>query len=262
MTGISFDQVHVVFESDRGSVEAIREASASAPSGTFVSVIGPSGCGKSTLLDIASGLLSPTSGSAAFAGETITGPRSDMAMVFQEAALLPWRSLLDNVAFGLEVAGKSKSDRREIARDFIQMVGLGGFENQRPHELSGGMRQRAAIARALAVQPALLLMDEPFGALDQQTREHLGQELTGIWERTRPSVLFVTHDIHEAILLSDEVWVMGHRPSTIVDRVTVDLERPRRPEVVTTDSFAALSNRLWETLRAESLKSFAGGPAT
>jgi NitT/TauT family transport system ATP-binding protein len=251
--GIVLDAVGVTYDTRDGSgVEAVRDASGIIPDGTFVSVIGPSGCGKSTLLDVVGGLLKPRRGRVVINGEPVTGPRRDTAMVFQDDSTLHWRTVLSNVAFGLEVAGVGRKEREAVARDIISLVGLGGFEDRHPRELSGGMRQRVAIARALVMDPRILLMDEPFGALDQQTRMFMGQELLRVWDETNKSVLFVTHDIQEAVYLSDEVWVMSARPSIIRDKVVVDLDRPRGPEAMNCPRFHELTTRIWETLRVES----------
>jgi NitT/TauT family transport system ATP-binding protein len=172
-------------------------------------------------------------------------------MVFQEDSTLHWRTVLENVALGLEVAGVPRRARLERTREMIRLVGLTGFEDHRPRQLSGGMKQRVAIARALAVDPRMLLMDEPFGALDQQTRLHIGRELTRIWEVARKSVMFVTHDIQEAVLLSDEVWVMSRRPSKLKATITIDLERPRPTDVVKSPQFHDYVDQLWDLLKVE-----------
>lgn len=254
-TGIRLEDVGVTYDTKDGEgVEAVRSASGHIPDGRFVSVIGPSGCGKSTLLDVVGGLLKPRRGGVVIDGEPVTGPRRDTAMVFQDDSTLHWRTVLSNVAFGLEVAGVKKKQRELAARDIINLVGLKGFENKHPRELSGGMRQRVAIARALVVDPRILLMDEPFGALDQQTRVFMGRELLRVWDETRKSVLFVTHDIQEAVYLSDEVWVMSARPSIIKTKVIVDLDRPRGPETMNSKRFHELTDQVWEVLRVESDK--------
>jgi NitT/TauT family transport system ATP-binding protein len=242
--------------------EAIADVTASVPTGRFVSVIGPSGCGKSTLLDLVGGLLAPTRGAVHVHGEPVTGPRRDTAMVFQEDSTLHWRTVLDNVAFGLEVARVPRARRHERARHFIDLVGLRGFEQHRPRQLSGGMKQRVAIARALAVEPRLLLMDEPFGALDQQTRMLLAGELLRIWSGTGASVLFVTHDIQEAVYLADEVWVLSHRPAVVKEVVPVDLGRPRAPEAMLLPRFHELADHLWQLLKVEAEKALAAGAQT
>ncbi|WP_113699962.1 ABC transporter ATP-binding protein [Nonomuraea lactucae] len=245
------DEVRMTYVSEGRTTVAIENASGTVRKGRFVSIIGPSGCGKSTLLDIVAGLTRPTSGQVRIGGESVTSPRRDFPMVFQDDSTLHWRTVLDNVALGLEIAGVPKAERRARARDILGVVGLRGFEHHRPRQLSGGMRQRVAIARALVMEPAMLLMDEPFGALDQQTRTLVGIELLRIWEETRTSVLFVTHDIREAVTLSDEVWVMSRRPSTILDVVHVDLPRPRDTDVLRSAQFEGYVGVLWDLIQAE-----------
>jgi NitT/TauT family transport system ATP-binding protein len=248
---VSFEDVGMSFDSGEVVTEAIKSVSGRIDDGRFVSVIGPSGCGKSTLLDIVGGLQRPTSGRVSVAGEEVTGPRRDTAMVFQEDSTLHWRTVSENVTFGLEVAGVPSGERKQRAQEMIELVGLEGFEGHRPRQLSGGMKQRVAIARALVLDPRILLMDEPFGALDQQTRMFVGRELLRIWDETQKSVLFVTHDIHEAVFLSDEVWVMSHRPSVIKEVLQVDLERPRNDAALKDPRFHDYTGRLWELLSSE-----------
>jgi ABC-type nitrate/sulfonate/bicarbonate transport system ATPase subunit len=195
--------------------------------GEFVSIIGPSGCGKSTLLNLAAGLDEANGGAVYVDGTQVDGPGLDRGVVFQEFALFPWLTVLGNVAFGLRSKGLPASERNAIAQKYVQLVGLTGFESYHPYRLSGGMRQRVGLARALAIEPAALLMDEPFGALDAQTRETMQQALSEIWERTRKTVLFITHDIREAVYLSDRVLVLGGRPAKIVLEVKITLPRPR-----------------------------------
>jgi NitT/TauT family transport system ATP-binding protein len=195
--------------------------------GEFVSIIGPSGCGKSTLLNLAAGLDDANGGTVYVDGARVEGPGLDRGVVFQEFALFPWLTVLGNVAFGLRSKGISGAERDAIAKKYVQLVGLGGFESYHPYRLSGGMRQRVGLARALAIEPAALLMDEPFGALDAQTRETMQNALSQIWEQTRKTVLFITHDIREAIYLSDRVLVLSGRPSTLTMTLDVDLPRPR-----------------------------------
>jgi NitT/TauT family transport system ATP-binding protein len=193
----------------------------------FVSVLGPSGCGKTTLLRMIAGLDSATAGSIELDGEIIDSPSSRMAMIFQEYSLYPWRTVRDNVTFGLEIEGKKKPQAREVALKYLHLVGLDGFADRYPYELSGGMRQRVAVARALAIEPQILLMDEPFGALDAQTRNMLQKELLEIWEKTRKTVLFVTHSVDEAVYLSDRIIVLTPRPGRIRDIIENSLPRPR-----------------------------------
>ncbi|TQM66639.1 NitT/TauT family transport system ATP-binding protein [Actinomadura hallensis] len=248
---IRFEGLGLEYTTKAGPIQAIKNLTGTVPAGKFVSLIGPSGCGKSSLLDIASSLVRPTSGSMLVDGKEVREPRASTSMVFQEAALLPWRTILDNVAFPLEVRGVGKRARHDRARELLRTVGLEGFAEQRPNSLSGGMRQRAAIARALSTEPTLLLMDEPFGALDQQTRMIMCTQLTEIWEQFGCTVLFVTHDIGEAIALSDLVWVMSRRPGSIKREVVVDLPRPRAADLPTNPRFQELEAELWSLLREE-----------
>jgi NitT/TauT family transport system ATP-binding protein len=248
---VVLQDIGMTFNANGVHTEAIGCVNASVGRGRFISVIGPSGCGKSTLLDLVCGLQRPTSGSVFVRGALVKAPRTDTAMVFQEDSTLHWRTVRENVAFGLEVAGVGKRERRARAEEMIGLVGLKGFEDHRPRQLSGGMKQRVAIARALVSNPEILLMDEPFGALDQQTRWMVGRELTRIWDETRKSVLFVTHDIQEAVLLSDEVWVLSHRPSRVKEVMRVDLPRPRPDDVARSPEFHEYTIRLWDLLSEE-----------
>lgn len=245
---VELTAVSMTYVAGARKTEAIRSATGTVVEGAFVTVIGPSGCGKSTLLDLICGLQRPTSGRVLIAGEEVTGPRRDTAIVFQEDSTLHWRTVRENVAFGLEILGVGKRERFARADEMIELVELKGFENYRPRQLSGGMKQRVAIARALVMQPRMLLMDEPFGALDQQTRWMLGRELTRIWEETRNTVLFVTHDVQEAVLLSDEVWVMSRRPSDVTARIRIDLPRPRAADVMHDPRFNEYAVQLWDML--------------
>ncbi len=221
----------------------------------FITILGPSGCGKSTLLRIVAGLDRPTAGEVTLDGRRIEGPGADRGMVFQSYTLFPWLTVLDNVCFGLVERGLPRAQQLEIARDFIVKVGLRGFEQHYPKQLSGGMQQRTALARALANEPRMLLMDEPFGALDHQTRELMQELLLGIWEDQRKTVLFVTHDIDEAVFMGNRVVVMSARPGRIkLDRV-VPLAHPRHYSVKTTPEFVALKSELTEAVRAEVLAS-------
>lgn len=256
---VVFDNIGMTFQTSTGATQAVANVTGSIPEHKFVSVIGPSGCGKSTLLDMVGGLLKPTQGSVTIDGEQVTGPRQDTAMVFQEDSTLHWRSVLDNIAFGLEVRGMPKSERYDRARAMIKLVGLRQFEDHRPGQLSGGMKQRVAIARALAMEPRVLLMDEPFGALDQQTRQFVGRELLNIWQETRNRVLFITHDIQEAVYLSDEVWVMSARPSVVKEVVKVDLPRPRPDGTHALPRFREIQDHLWELVKVEAEKALGAG---
>jgi ABC-type nitrate/sulfonate/bicarbonate transport system ATPase subunit len=219
----------------------------------FITILGPSGCGKSTLLRIVAGLDSQTSGDVLLDGARIGGPGADRGMVFQSYTLFPWLSVLDNVCFGLRERGVPRATQLDAARGFIQKVGLTGFEHHYPKQLSGGMQQRTALARALANAPRMLLMDEPFGALDHQTRELMQELLLGIWEEQRKTVLFVTHDIDEAVFMANRVVVMSARPGRIKLDRRVDLPYPRHYSMKTTPEFARLKAELTENVRAEVL---------
>jgi NitT/TauT family transport system ATP-binding protein len=226
---IEIDRVTQIFQtSGRQNHLALSEISLAIEDGAFVSILGPSGCGKSTLLYIVGGFVSPTEGVAKVRGEPITGPGPDRGPVFQEFALFPWKDVLGNVMYGLRQQGVKRAEAEAQSRRLIEMVGLKGFESFYPKELSGGMRQRVAIARTLAYHPAVLLMDEPFGALDAHTRTRLQNDLLNIWERDRKTVLFVTHSVEEAVFLSDKVVVMTRAPGRIKVTVDIDLPRPRR----------------------------------
>jgi NitT/TauT family transport system ATP-binding protein len=216
----------------------------------FISIIGPSGCGKTTLLKIIDGLIPSDSGEILINGKKVTGPGPDRAVVFQTFALLPWRTVLGNVEFSLELRHIPKLERAAIAQDYLKRVGLADFEHHYPHELSGGMQQRAGLARALAVNPMILLMDEPFGAVDAQTRQLLQEELLDLWQRERKTVVFVTHSMDEAVYLSDRVVVMMPRPGRVAEILDVPLPRPRRPDEVRRDPrFVELTNYIWDSLK-------------
>jgi len=216
----------------------------------FVSLLGPSGCGKTTLIRIIAGLLPADCGEVLVNGQAVTVPGRDRCMVFQQFGLLPWRTVLSNVEFGLEIEGVPKDERSALAGQYLELVGLKGFERYYPHQISGGMQQRVGIARALSKKPDILLMDEPFGAVDAQTREQLQEELLKIWSRTDTTVVFVTHSIDEALYLSDRVVVMQARPGRIKEEVSVDLPRPRWEGDVKADPrFAQLRSQLRESLR-------------
>ena len=218
------------FEGRSGSVEALRPVDMDVAAGEFICLLGPSGCGKSTLLSIIAGLEPASNGNVWADGRKVHSPGTDRVLLFQEAALFPWLDVQRNVEFGLRQTGMSKKERAAVARHFIELVHLKGFERSYVHQLSGGMRQRVAIARALAIDPAVLLMDEPFGALDALTRDRLHAELESIWAATRKTVLFVTHNVREAVALGDRVLVFSPRPGRIVREFRVDLPRPRKLE--------------------------------
>jgi NitT/TauT family transport system ATP-binding protein len=230
---------------------AIKRADLAVEAGEFVSLLGPSGCGKSTLLDIISGLEKSSSGEVAIEGQRLSGPHPKMAMVFQQNSLFPWRTALANVEFGLLLQGVDAETRRRKALDMIQLVGLQEFADKYPSQLSGGMNQRLAIARALALDPDILLMDEPFGALDEQTRRLMGLELLRIQDRTHKTIVFVTHSIQEAIQLSDRILLMSMRPSVIREEIRVPLPHPRSMETLTTDVAKDIERRVWNVLMEE-----------
>ena len=245
------------FRSDRGVTVALHGVDLSINDNEFVALVGTSGCGKSTLLSIAAGLEEQDEGSVTIDGVAIEGPGLDRGVVFQSYTLLPWLTAVRNVEFALRAAGRSGAEAREIAHDHLQLVGLQGFENAYPAELSGGMKQRVAIARALAHDPEVILMDEPFGALDSQTRAVMQQLLLGIWEREHKTILFVTHDIDEALYLGEKVYVMSARPGRIIDTIAVDFAHPRSYELSTEPAFVELKRRIQHSLHAEVHKALA-----
>jgi len=243
----------VVFNARGAMVEAVSAVDLQVRPGEFVSLIGPSGCGKSTLLNIVAGFVEPTSGRVLVDGDPVRGPRSDRGVVFQQYSLFPWLSVRKNVEFGLKMKGIPASQRETQARTLLGLAGLLAFENHYPDQLSGGMKQRVGIVRALATRPQVLLMDEPFGALDAQTRTVMQEILTNMWQQFRISVLFVTHDIEESIFLSDRIYVMTARPGRIKAEIKVPLPRPRTPEMTYTPEFIALVQQLKGLIREESL---------
>lgn len=235
---------------DFGTIHVLQDVNLSIPNRQFHSLLGPSGCGKTTLLRIIAGLVQADAGSVAVDGDEVVAPRHNMAMVFQMAGLFPWKSLYDNVAFGLLARGAKPQEIREIVPHYIEMVGLKGFERALPYQLSGGMRQRAGLARAFAVSPEVLLMDEPFAAVDAQTRETLQAELLQLWEMERKTVVFVTHSIDEALILSDYIWVMGSKPGRIREGIPVAFDRPRNKEEIRLEpKFAVLRQHIGSLLR-------------
>src|SRR5499426_911734 len=236
---------------NRESVTALNNFTIEVAKGEFVSIVGPSGCGKSTFLNIVLGLIKPDTGEIRLNGRPITGPSQERAMVFQEFGLLPWRTVAANVELGLELKGVPAAERAERAMELIKLVGLAGFERHYPHELSGGMKQRVGLARALATEPEVLLMDEPFAALDAQTRDLMQAELMQIWERTKKTVLFVTHSIEEAAYLSDRVIIMTARPGRAKETLKIQLPRPRDYEMRLTPQFNDIKSRIWDVLKEE-----------
>jgi len=250
---IDIKNLGVVFNAGGNTVEAVSSVSMDVKPGEFVSLIGPSGCGKSTLLNIVAGFVKATSGDALLDGAAIRGPGSDRGVVFQQYSLFPWLSVRKNVEFGLKMKGVPAAQRVPQARTLLGLAGLLAFENHYPDQLSGGMKQRVGIVRALATSPQVLLMDEPFGALDAQTRVVMQEILTNMWQQFRISVLFVTHDIDESIFLSDKIYVMTARPGRIKAEIKVPLPRPRTPEMTYTPEFIGLVQQLKALIREESL---------
>jgi len=251
---ILVDKVSIGFEKRGRRTPVVTETSIEIAPGQFVSILGPSGCGKSTLLNSVAGYIPPASGQITVDGKAITGPGPDRGMVFQQYSLFPWKTVRENVAFGPRMLGRA--DAGMVADSFIEMVGLSKFAKRYPKELSGGMQQRVGIARALANYPSVLLMDEPFGALDSQTRHMMQESLLQIWAEFRTTVLFVTHDIEEAVFLGDRVLIMSASPGRIIADIEVDLPRPRAAALTDDCRFLQLRRRCHEHIRAESLKAF------
>ena len=249
---IELEKVSVRFTTDRGTITALDGIDLTVPKGGFLTLLGPSGCGKSTLLRVVADIIKPTTGTARVFGGYPSEARSrrDIGFVFQDAALLPWRTVLENVTLPLEVGGGAPAGRGRDPRELLELVGLGGWEKAFPHELSGGMRQRVSIARALVSSPRLLFMDEPFGALDEITRDRLNEELLSVWERTGTTILFVTHSIYEAAFLAQEVLLLAARPGRVRERVPVDLPMPRRIAMRETPEFVALVSHLRRVLES------------
>jgi len=248
---LDVDGLTMRFGTAEGEVTAIDNVSFDVAPGEFLAVIGPSGCGKSTLFNIIGGLLGGYGGSVTVGGETIAGPHRSIGMVFQEESTFPWRNVVDNVAFPLEIAGVPRRERLDRARRFVSMVGLDGFENRYPSELSGGMRQRVSMARTLASEPKILLMDEPFAALDEQTRLLLGDKVLQIQQQLQQTTLLITHNITEAVQLADRVLVMSFRPGRVKRIIAINLPRPRSSEIVSSDAFGHYVAQIWNDLREE-----------
>lgn len=255
MSRLVIDQVSREFPPVSGNtpMRALQPINITVGDNDFVTILGPSGCGKSTLLRIVAGLDNPTTGRVLLDDRPVTRPGPDRGMVFQSYTLFPWLTVVENVAFGLREKGIAQKERQEVSRLWLERVGLTNFADHYPKQLSGGMQQRTAIARALANEPSILLLDEPFGALDNQTRALMQELLLGIWERERKTVLFVTHDIEEAIFLASRVVVMSARPGRIKAEVNVDLPHPRHYTIKTSPEFSALKARLTEEIRVEAV---------
>jgi len=245
------DDVSKTFDTPEGPLVAVDRISFTVAPGEFLAVIGPSGCGKSTLFNMIGGLLEDYDGRITVAGETVSGPHAAIGMVFQEESTFPWRTVIENVGFPLEIAGQAKAERREQAKKFIKLVGLDGFENRYPSELSGGMRQRVSMARTLASQPKILLMDEPFASLDEQTRLLLGDKVLAIQQQLKQTTLLITHNITEAVQLADRILVMTYRPGRLKRMVEIKLPRPRSSEIVSSEAFGRYVAQIWSDLREE-----------
>jgi NitT/TauT family transport system ATP-binding protein/sulfonate transport system ATP-binding protein len=253
---LAIENVSRTFPGTHGGqpVKALQPTNLSVAANDFITILGPSGCGKSTLLRIVAGLDTPSTGRVLLDAREVTRPGPDRGMVFQSYTLFPWLTVADNIAFGLREKGTPEKERREIVASYVDLVGLRGFENHWPKQLSGGMQQRTAIARALANDPEILLLDEPFGALDNQTRGLMQELLLGIWEKRQKTVLFVTHDIEEAIFMASRVIVMSARPGRIKSDVAVDLPHPRHYTIKTSPEFSSLKARLTEEIRVEAMR--------
>ncbi len=252
MTGPKLEVSHLskgFLRASSGAMPVLDDLSLAVADLEFVAIVGPSGCGKSTLLRIVDGLIPPDSGTIRLNGALVNGPGHGRGMVFQSFDLFPWRTAIGNVEFGLEMKNLPRAERRARARRWIELVGLQGFENSYPHQLSGGMQQRVGIARALAIEPEVLLMDEPFGALDVQTRDLLQDELLAIWQRERKTVLFVTHSIEEAIYLADRVLIFTPRPARIERVLDIPFDRPRREDMKSDPAFVELRREIWQSLK-------------
>ncbi|MEP6702371.1 MAG: ABC transporter ATP-binding protein [Betaproteobacteria bacterium] len=245
------------FPTDEGAIVAVDDFSFTVASGEFVSIIGPSGCGKSTVFNIVGGLLGDYGGQVTVAGDVVTGTHPAIGMVFQEESTFPWRTVLENVAFPLEIAGVAKSERLERAAHFVKLVGLQGFERRLPEELSGGMKQRVAIARTLASNPQMLLMDEPFAALDEQTRLLLGDKVLQIQQELKQTTLLITHNLAEAVQLSDRVLIMTYRPGKLKRVVEINLPHPRDAEIIGSRAFGEYVAEIWNDLREEASRGIA-----
>jgi NitT/TauT family transport system ATP-binding protein len=249
-SAIEVDRVSHVYASAEGGVPALSNVSMKVGAGKFIVIVGPSGCGKTSLLMMLAGLRDHTEGRIEVRGAPIPKPDPErVGVIFQEASLFPWLTTLDNIEFPLSLRGMSREDRRRRSEPMLSLVGLTGFGERYPHELSGGMKQRVSIARGLVQDPPVLLMDEPFAALDEQTRMTMGHELLRIWSTTNKTVVFITHSLTEAVYLADEVLVMSPRPGRIIDHIEVNLPRPRTYEMMATDTFGRLRDRIWQQIR-------------
>lgn len=252
---ISVQAVTKVFAGKRGEVRALQDLSLDVQDGEFVVIVGASGCGKTTLLNLVAGFDAPTEGQILLGGKAVTGITPECGMIFQQYALFPWKTVQENVEFGLKMKRAPKAERKERAARFIDIVGLKGFERTYPHHLSGGMKQRVSIARSLANNPAVLLLDEPFAALDAMTRQVLQEQLVRIYEKHRKTIVFITHSIDEALLLSSRILVMTARPGRIAQEIVNDLPYPRNADVQLSERYMELKRTIWDSVQAEVLKS-------
>ncbi|MFS2016121.1 ABC transporter ATP-binding protein [Massilia sp. CT11-108] len=248
---IEIDKLGIRLGEGAQAFDAVQDVSLSIAPGEFVCVLGPSGCGKSTLLGALAGHWTPSRGSIHVDGAPVAGPHPDRGLVFQQHTLFPWKKVLDNVAFGLKMQGVGRRERRERARELLGLVGLAGFEDRYPIQLSGGMQQRVEIARVLINHPRVMLMDEPFGALDAQTRLKMQELLLDVWARVNTTIIFITHDIDEALFLADRILVMSPRPGRIIDEIRLDFERPRHPDVMTSNHFTRLKRHCLDLLHPQ-----------
>ncbi len=253
---VAIRSVTVQFKGRAGDVTAVEELSAEIPGGQFVAILGPSGCGKSTLLNTIAGFIAPDSGSVLVDGSRIERPGADRGVVFQQPALFPWKTVYENIALGPRMSGLDSKAIVERTSQFMELVGLRQFSEYYPEQLSGGMQQRVGIARVLAIRPRVLLMDEPFGALDAQTRELMQESLLNIWDALKTTLVFVTHDIEEALFLAERVLLMSARPGRFIADIEVAIPRPRNPDVVVSADFTALKRRCRDLIRIESIKAF------
>ncbi|MDR7318852.1 ABC transporter ATP-binding protein [Brevibacillus nitrificans] len=259
---LDFHQLNVIYnEGEPNQVHALNNVSAKVYPGEFISIIGPSGCGKSTLLHTLDGLNRPSAGKIYIDGVEVNGPGGDRAMVFQDFALMPWHTVFDNIAFGLRLERKSKSEIQEKVMHYIRMVGLDGFESKYPHQLSGGMKQRVGIARAFAVEPKILLMDEPFSAIDEQTREIMQEEVLKLMLHEKKTVIFITHSIDEAVFLSNRIFLMSVRPGRIVEELTIDIPYPRTLETKLLPEYQEYKSQVWNHLKGEVKRQYQRGEA-
>ncbi|GAB2875739.1 ABC transporter ATP-binding protein [Pseudoduganella ginsengisoli] len=249
--GVKIDRLRLVLGQGARAFEAVQDVSLDIAPGEFICLLGPSGCGKSTLLGALAGHIPASSGSITVDGTAISGPHPERGLVFQQHTLFPWKSVLANVAFGLKMQGVARKEREARARELIALVGLEGFEQHYPSQLSGGMRQRVEIARVLITHPRVMLMDEPFGALDAQTRLMMQHLLLDVWARIRTTIVFITHDIDEALFLADRIFVMSPRPGRIVEELRLDFERPRGAGLVTSPEFTRLKRHCLDLLHPE-----------